>query len=86
MEWISTEIERPPASIPLLVCKYYLDCEFDMEYGGYDESKSFSTAPVLTIDSCYYSSPNDPLCWRGAGIVTMWQHLPQLPETLNGMD
>lgn len=77
MEWSAVEAHPPPSFIDLLVTVRYLDAPYDMELGGYDDSKEFWTESSIKIARGWEKS-NGKFEWFCGGDVTHWMPLVPL--------
>lgn len=76
MKWISIKDQDPPILEEVLVCKYYLDGEWDFENGGYTE-KEFEIGPYVVIDMLEGWTNHH---WKRGGYVKHWMRIPKPPK------
>lgn len=79
MEWIPVEERLPENHKDVLVLITYLEAEFDMENGRYDESKSYWTEPVPAI-ACVFANSCNCVMWNRMGKISHWFPIPELPK------
>lgn len=81
MKWNRVEDKQPPTGVRILVYKYYLDEEFDLDLGMYN-GVMIKTISRIGVDTCHAREGYGEklLSWEDGGVVTHWLKLPEEPR------
>lgn len=79
MTWLDPKAVPPPVYTELIIALSYIDAEFDMENGGYDNSKEFLTEPIFCLGHCTQDIYGN-FHWNYDGVVVYYMHIPPLPK------